>query len=653
MIYFRKAKLLQHFIFVKIQEICNIKMWFSNSKRQFSSWRFFLVLIEIVLGYNYKTKFIMKTRLLFFMFMICSFANAQATFNTPYASSVEATTANLNVFMSLNNTYLVSYQIATTSAGVDSATNLDSQNTFAGTYNHVRNITGLLPNTTYYFRFRAYAFGVYTNSAIGSFTTLPLTPIISNVSSTGISYNGATINYTLNAQGFNTASVIKYGLSAATMTNQVTGISATGSANTNANIALTGLSNNTQYYYVVEAVNANGTTTSQPVGTFTTTNVYPLISYISTSSSATQTSITINYLLNANGSNTTSVVQTFAGGIVQLEETGVSATGTNNVPGSVTLTGLTPNTTYELGINATNSYGSTFVGFFYFTTHPLPQTIAEYTFDNTLNNINSNSPFSSSAGITYTADRNGNPNSALRIANGAETTATIANLPYERLPRTISFWAKTETMSTRNLIFNYGVYNAANPNNWSAFYYGATNAVFVNGSNTVTTTNNNSTWYHYVCTYDGKQSRIYKDGVLISTSMNFIMNTLNSSDVFKLGITGSSIYGFDGAIDDLKIYNYALTQADVTSLYTTNTLSSQDFIQNNLKVGLYPNPVDDVLNIESDTELKSVEIYNMQGREIQVSNQKQINVSDLASGIYMVRIQDKENGIVTKKIIKQ
>jgi hypothetical protein len=63
-------------------------------------------------------------------------------------------------------------------------------------------------------------------------------------------------------------------------------------------------------------------------------------------------------------------------------------------------------------------------------------------------------------------------NAALRIANNTETTATITNLPYERLPRSISFWAKTETMTTRNLIFNYGVYNAANPNNWSAFYYG-------------------------------------------------------------------------------------------------------------------------------------------------------------------------------------
>lgn len=585
--------------------------------------------------------------------LFCGVINAQVTFQTPFASSITATAAELRVNMTLGNTYFVSYQIATTSAGVAGSANLGSQNTWAGTYNLVQNVTGLSPNTTYYFRFRALSGGIYTNSDISSFTTLPLTPIISNVSSSGISYNGATINYTLNAQGFNTTSVIKYGLSASTMTNQVTGISATGSTNTNANVPITGLSNNTQYYYVVEAVNANGTTTSQPVGTFTTTNVYPMITYISSSSSATQTTITINYLLNANGSNTTSVVQTFAGGLVQLEQTGVSATGTNNVQGSVTLTGLTPNTTYELGISATNSYGTTFVGYFYFATHPVPQAIAEYTFDNTLYNTNSNTPFSAAAGISYTADRNGNPNAALRIANDTETTATIANLPYGRLPRTISFWAKTETMTTRNLIFNYGVYNTTNPNNWSAFYYSATNAVLVNGSNTVNTTNNNLTWYHYVCTYDGMKSRIYKDGVLISTSMNFIMNTLNDSDIFKLGITGSSIYGFNGAIDDLKIYNYALTDAQVSQLYNNNTLSTSDFNENNLKVAMYPNPVNDVLNIEIENEIKSVEIYNIQGQKVLQSSNKQIETNSLNSGIYMVRVEDVNGAVATQKLMKK
>ena len=33
------------------------------------------------------------------------------------------------------------------------------------------------------------------------------------------------------------------------------------------------------------------------------------------------------------------------------------------------------------------------------------------------------------------------------------------------------------------------------------------------------------------------------------------------------------------------------------------------------------------------------------------SNQKQLNVSDLAAGMYMVRIQDADNNIATKKVI--
>ena len=101
----------------------------------------------------------------------------------------------------------------------------------------------------------------------------------------------------------------------------------------------------------------------------------------------------------------------------------------------------------------------------------------------------------------------------------------------------------------------------------------------------------------------------------------------------------------------MKIYNYALSAAEVSSLYTSNTLSSSDFSQNNLEVALYPNPVRDVLNIETNLDIQSVEIYNIQGQKVLSSNQKQINVSDLAAGMYMVRIQDAENNIATKKIV--
>ena len=80
-------------------------------------------------------------------------------------------------------------------------------------------------------------------------------------------------------------------------------------------------------------------------------------------------------------------------------------------------------------------------------------------------------------------------------------------------------------------------------------------------------------------------------------------------------------------------------------------LTSENFNASNVDVKLYPNPVNDVLNIETVLDLKSVEIFNIQGQKVLETNQNQINVSSLSSGMYMVTIQDVENNTVTKKVI--
>ena len=130
------------------------------------------------------------------------------------------------------------------------------------------------------------------------------------------------------------------------------------------------------------------------------------------------------------------------------------------------------------------------------------------------------------------------------------------------------------------------------------------------------------------------------------------MNTVNNSDIFTLGLYADGSAGsFNGAIDDLKIYNYALSTTEISNLYTNNTLSTSDFNPNNLEVVLYPNPVRDILNIEIENDIQSIEIYNIQGQKVLTSNQNQINVSGLATGMYVVRIQDAENNISTKKIV--
>ena len=150
--------------------------------------------------------------------------------------------------------------------------------------------------------------------------------------------------------------------------------------------------------------------------------------------------------------------------------------------------------------------------------------------------------------------------------------------------------------------------------------------------------------------YDGTTAKIYKDGILLGSQAK-LWNTINDNNLFRIGAGFAGAGSFWGAIDDLKIYNYALEQADITSLYTNNTLSSSNFTQNNLEVALYPNPVRDILNIEIEKDIQSVEIYNIQGQKVISSNQKQVNVADLASGMYLVRIQDVDNNIATEKIV--
>jgi len=73
-------------------------------------------------------------------------------------------------------------------------------------------------------------------------------------------------------------------------------------------------------------------------------------------------------------------------------------------------------------------------------------------------------------------------------------------------------------------------------------------------------------------------------------------------------------------------------------------------------VMIYPNPVVNLLNIKADAEIINVELMNLMGQRIIIQKVNeltyQINIADLQSGIYIVKIQTSK-GIITRKIIIQ
>ncbi|MDO4726785.1 MAG: T9SS type A sorting domain-containing protein [Porphyromonadaceae bacterium] len=70
-------------------------------------------------------------------------------------------------------------------------------------------------------------------------------------------------------------------------------------------------------------------------------------------------------------------------------------------------------------------------------------------------------------------------------------------------------------------------------------------------------------------------------------------------------------------------------------------------------VSIYPNPVSDILYIQSENNINSVHIYNMYGIEVaSTSNTTQINLAHLPAGIYAVRIVSL-SGTTMQRIVKK
>ena len=85
----------------------------------------------------------------------------------------------------------------------------------------------------------------------------------------------------------------------------------------------------------------------------------------------------------------------------------------------------------------------------------------------------------------------------------------------------------------------------------------------------------------------------------------------------------------------------------------TNSLSTENFTD--FKVNIFPNPIKNELFINSQSkQLTKVEIFTILGKKVKEirENIKKINVEDLSSGLYLVKIYSQDESFVSK-IIKE
>lgn len=92
---------------------------------------------------------------------------------------------------------------------------------------------------------------------------------------------------------------------------------------------------------------------------------------------------------------------------------------------------------------------------------------------------------------------------------------------------------------------------------------------------------------------------------------------------------------------------------DNIELRAVTTASVKDVFANNITI--YPNPANNFINISTTENISNVEVYNIVGKRVlSIKNlqNNQVDISNLASGMYMLRLTNGTS-IATKKIIKQ
>ena len=211
---------------------------------------------------------------------------------------------------------------------------------------------------------------------------------------------------------------------------------------------------------------------------------------------------------------------------------------------------------------------------------PTNGLVGYWPFSGNANDVSGNGNNGTNNGATLTTDRNGNSNSAYyfsgsgcstRIDTQINTSSiqTAFTLSFWLLrtdngcqsPRIMEFWSGTNGNGTLGIAFHG---NSFVP---GLDYY--TSTTHINnasiGYNAVT----NNQWSHIIFVADTNSARCYQDGVLINT-FSISGNAILSGNAAFGRMNHPAFDAFNGKLDDIGIWNRALTQQEITNLYNSS-----------------------------------------------------------------------------------
>lgn len=275
--------------------------------------------------------------------------------------------------------------------------------------------------------------------------------------------------------------------------------------------------------------------------------------------------------------------------------------------------------------------------------------IQEFNFNGTL--ANADNTISLLGTPNFVNDRMGVAKSAQRLTNKV-LQGVVGDLPQDRKLRSISVWVKFNTVNSIHYILGYG-------STVNTQYFGLLQQAGTAGNSDVSLlgwgdANNvvvsvplqKEVWYQYNITYDGTSSKIYRNGELLKSVDGIPRAT--KGYIMRLGQLNNAI-GINIDIDDLKIYNVAMTGEQVMESYnsskpisatTAETAQTSGMVKKAVTAPVTKSPVAAKGTLPNDPNVtKTVEVFS-QGRQIKGSNAS--NIGQLPEGTYLIKVTTKK-----------
>jgi chitodextrinase len=174
-------------------------------------------------------------------------------------------------------------------------------------------------------------------------------------------------------------------------------------------------------------------------------------------------------------------------------------------------------------------------------------------------------------------------------------------------------------------------------------------------------------WWYVTMVHDGTSDIIYVNGEEVNKLP--APGKLNTTGL-SLGMGNNPIEGkqyFIGGLDEVKIYNKALTGGEIKQLFNSGTTSTDDLSLELLRMiqGVYPNPATDVLWVKHAFDGKQpllVRIMDVQGRQVGdlrfdkneiPAGEFSVNVKNYPTGTYFLNVVVDGKSIGSVKFEKQ